>query len=186
MHMTKRELIRKKFVLFRWEILLRKYVSRHLPALSEGEIASLTTAMRQLVVGSQGGAEALAIFHQLIYDEWASGSLVTPLARIKVDEKNCFAMIEWASCLHPKHAAVAGWKHRALSHVDQDGVPPLLADRGAEQGDVGGLLECSLALGLVAAEAYLHVAHQQAARTLPWIGTDDPVTFSVIQYWYNP
>ena len=56
-----------------------KYVSRRLLALSEGEIAALTTAMRQLGVGSEGGAEALAIFLQLIYDEWASGSLVTPL-----------------------------------------------------------------------------------------------------------
>ena len=36
-------------------------------ALSEGEIAALTAAMRQLGVGTQGGAEALAIFHQLIF-----------------------------------------------------------------------------------------------------------------------
>ena len=43
--------------------------------------------MRQLAVGSQGGAEAVAIFRHLIYEEWASGALVTPLARIKVDEK---------------------------------------------------------------------------------------------------
>ena len=41
---------------------LRKYVSRRLLALSEGEIAALTTAMRQLGVGSQGSAEALTIF----------------------------------------------------------------------------------------------------------------------------
>ena len=34
----------------------------------------------------KGGA-ALAIFHQRIFDEWASGSLNEPLARIKVDEK---------------------------------------------------------------------------------------------------
>ena len=39
---------------------LRKYVSRRLLTLSEGEIASLVTAMRQLGVGSEGGAEALA------------------------------------------------------------------------------------------------------------------------------
>ena len=38
---------------------LRKYVSRRLPALNEGEIEALMTAMRQLGVGSQGGAEAL-------------------------------------------------------------------------------------------------------------------------------
>ena len=51
---------------------VRKCVSRRLLALSEGEIAALTAAMRQLGVGSQGGAEALAVFHQLIFDDWAS------------------------------------------------------------------------------------------------------------------
>ena len=49
---------------------LRKYVSRRLLALSEGEIAALTTSMRQIGVGTPGGAEALAIFHQLLHDEW--------------------------------------------------------------------------------------------------------------------
>ena len=70
--------------------------------------------MRQLGVGSHGGAEALATFHQLIFD-----ALDTPLAKIKVDE-TCFGMIGWgavqnlASSFLSKHAAVAGWKHRAL------------------------------------------------------------------------
>ena len=52
-----------------------------------GEIASLTTLMRQIGVGTQGGAEALAIIHQLFHDEWVIASLRGPLARIKVDEK---------------------------------------------------------------------------------------------------
>ena len=47
---------------------------------SEGEIEALTASLRQLGVGSQGGAEALVTVHPLMYDEWASGSLVTPLA----------------------------------------------------------------------------------------------------------
>ena len=46
-------------------------------------------------------------------------------------------------------------------------------DRGAEQGDVDGPLECSLALGMVAAEARRRVAAQQAAGSLPCIGVDD-------------
>ena len=71
---------------------VREYVSRRLSALSEGEIAALMNGMRQVGVGSQGGAEALAIYHQLIFDEWMSGSLDTPLARIKVDENNFFGM----------------------------------------------------------------------------------------------
>ena len=60
-------------------------------ALSEGEIAALTTSMHQIGVGTQGGA--LAFFHQLLNDEWVAGSLIEPLARIKVDEKNSFGMI---------------------------------------------------------------------------------------------
>ena len=73
----------------------RWYVSRRLLALSEGEIAALTTSMRQIGVGTPGGAEALAIFHEYFFDEWITGSLSAPLARINVDEKNCFGVIEW-------------------------------------------------------------------------------------------
>ena len=32
----------------------------------------------------------MAIFHQLFYDEWMTGLLSGPLARIEVDEKHCF------------------------------------------------------------------------------------------------
>ena len=46
-------------------------------------------------------------------------------------------------------------------------------DRGAEQGDVDDPLECSLALGMVAAEAPGSIAARQAAGTLPWIGVND-------------
>ena len=73
--------------------------------------------MRQLGVGSQHGAEALAICHQLICDEWASGSLDTPLARIKVDENTVLEglrlmqFVKERVTFFPKHAAAAGWKH---------------------------------------------------------------------------
>ena len=86
----------------------------------EGKIATVVTAMRQVGVGSQG-AEALAIFHQVSFGEWMAGSLKTHSARIKVVETTCFGMIEWnavrisESSFLPKLAAVAGWKHRALS-----------------------------------------------------------------------
>ena len=56
-----------------------------------GEIAAFTTSMRLVGVGTPGGVEALAIFHLLLYDERMTGSLRGPLARVKVDEKNCFA-----------------------------------------------------------------------------------------------
>ena len=118
--------------------------SRRLLALGEGEIAALTTSMRQIGVCTPGGAEALAIFHQLLHDEWMTGSLSGPLARIKVDEKNCFGMIEWQAVREAavrflsKHTAAGAWKHRNVSHVEQEGLPPMPKDRGAEQGDVDG------------------------------------------------
>ena len=121
--------------------------------------------MRQIGVGTPGGAEALAIFHQLFYDERMSGSLSGPLARIKVIEKNCFGMVEWqavreaASRFLPKaHSAAAARRHRILSHVEQEGLRPMPKDRGAEQGDVDGPLECSLALEMVAAETRRRMA----------------------------
>ena len=85
---------------------LRKYVSRRLLALSEGEIAALTTSMRQIGVGTQGGAEALAILHQLLYDEWIAGSLSGPLAIIKVNVKNCFGIPIGRQCV---------WRRRGFS-----------------------------------------------------------------------
>ena len=51
----------------------RKNVTRRLLALGEGEIVVLTTSMRQIGVGTPGGAEAL-VFHLLLYDEWMTGT----------------------------------------------------------------------------------------------------------------
>ena len=149
---------------------MRKYFSRRLLALSEGEIAALTTSMRQIGVGAPGGAEALAIFHQLLWDEWMTGSLSGPLGS---------GMIEWqavreaASRFLTKHTAAAAWKHRNVSFFEQEGLSPMPKDRGAEQGDVDGPLECSLALGMEAAQARGSIAARQAVGTLPWIGVTD-------------
>ena len=79
---------KKSFGPFRWESSCGS-TSRGDPlALSEGEIAAFTTSMRQIGVGTPGGAEALAMFHQLFFDEWMTGSpREWPLARINVDEK---------------------------------------------------------------------------------------------------
>ena len=99
------------------------------------------------------------------------GALAEPRARIKVDEK-CFGMIEWkavreaSSRFLPKHTAAAAWKHRDLSHVEQDGLAPVPEDRGAEQGDGDGPLECSLVL---------------ASGSLPWIGVVDPSELQRLQ-----
>ena len=58
---------------------------------SEGEIAALTTARRQLGVVSQGRAEASAIFHQLIFDEWTSEHWTRRWPESKWAKKPCLA-----------------------------------------------------------------------------------------------
>ena len=134
--MISRTLTPRKFDPSRWDSSCGN-------TLSEGEIAALTTSMRQIGVRTPGG-EALAIFHQLLCDEWMTGSLSGPLARIKVDEKHCFGMIEWqavreaAARFLPKHTAAEAWEHRNVSFVEQEGLSPMPNDRGAEQGDVDG------------------------------------------------
>ena len=89
-------------------------------------------------------------------------------------------MIEWkavrlaTSRFLPKHTVETAWKHQYLSHVEQEELAPMPKDRGTEQGDVDGPLQCSLALLTVAAETRGSTAARQAAGSLPWFGVDDP------------
>ena len=153
---------------------LRKWVGRRLLLLHGGDISRVMTAMRQLGVGAPGGAEALGVFQQLVFDLLKTGGLQRPLARVKIDEKNCFGSLEWPAIRAasqqalPRHHAVTCWKHAAVSEVEQRGVRPLPKNRGAEQGGVDGPLECSLTLGVVVCVARQNVHAAQRRGELPW------------------
>ena len=54
-------------------------------------------------------------------------------------------------------------------------------DRGAEQGDVGGSLECSFTLGMVAAETRGRVAAQEPTGSLQWTGVNGPSEIQRLQ-----
>ena len=113
--MVSKTLTPRKFVPFRRESSCGKYVSRRLLARSEGEIAGLTTSIRQIGVGTPFGAEALAIFHQLLYDEWMTGSLSGPLLwddRVEGGARG-------GDVVSLQHTAAAAWKHRNVSFVEQ-------------------------------------------------------------------
>ena len=146
--------------------------------LNTNDIQKVMVAMRQLGVSMSGGAEALAIFHQLLYDIWREGGMTRPIARIKIDEKNCFGRLEWGAIRRavleslPHHHAVASWKHHMVSHVEQQDAEATPKNRGAEQGDVDGPLECSLTLGGVATEARQEIHNAQANGLLPWACAD--------------
>jgi len=153
---------------------LRKWMGRRLLRLGAGDTARVMLAARQLGVGMPGGAEALALFHQEIFSLWDKGQLSIPLARVKIDETNCFGRLEWPAIRQaaarelPRHAAVLAWKHAARSSVEQPGVDPHEKDRGAEQGDVDGPLECGITMAGVAAEARSAIHAAQSMGSLPW------------------
>ena len=157
---------------------LRKWVSWRLLVLNGGDIERVMAAMRRLGVRTPGGAEALAIF--LLFDLWEEGGMTRPLARVKVDEKTCFGMLEWPAVrqaslqtLLPTHYPVACWKHAAASAVEQRGVDEMPKDRGAEQGDVDGPLECSLTLGGVTSGMRQEVHAVQRHGVIPWAAGDE-------------
>ena len=144
----------------------------------EGWQEALMTAMRQLGVGSQGGAQALAIFHQHIYDEWASGSCAIALLKWM---KNCFGMIECGTQFVRQRVTFfpstplrrCGNTEPCHTLSKRDSRCPRIVVQSKEMSMAP--LECSLALGRVAAGTRVRVAAQQAACTLPWIGVDDPL-----------
>ena len=170
---------------------LRRWVSRRLLKINKADIECVTGAMRQLGVGTPGGAEALAIFQQCLHDLWRAGGVETPLARIKIDERNCFGMLEWsavrdATCAAlPRHFPVACWKHAATSYVEQNGVEATSKDRGAEQGDVDGPLECSLAMGKISSLSRHAVHEKQRRGELPWIGAASGEQLQAAQYDFD-
>ena len=153
---------------------LRRLTSKRLMLLQKADRGRVMYAMRQIGVGTPGGAEALAILHQLLHDIWSAGELPSALARIKVDERNCYGRLEWSAIRAaiqqalPRHLAATCWKHESASHVEQEGVAPAPKDRGAEQGDVDGAVECSVTLGGVAADARSAVHAMQRRGELPW------------------
>ena len=88
----------------------------------------------------------------------------------------CCARSEWPSVWQaardaiPRHYAVASWKYRTASQVEQSEVEPALKvkDRSPEQGDGDGPLECSLTLGKVASEARSRLHGAQRLGNLSW------------------
>ena len=68
----------------------------------------------------------------------------------------------------PRQLPATCWKHAEVSDVEQPGVPPCAKNRGAEQGDVDGSVECSLTLGFVAAKSRAELHRRQRAGELPW------------------
>ena len=68
--------------------LLRKWACRRVLQVAKPDIGKVMWSMRQLGVTAPQGAEALALFHQLLYEAWADGQLPRFPARIKIHEKN--------------------------------------------------------------------------------------------------
>ena len=179
------------------EEFLRKYVSSRLLALSEGELQPAQQQCENSVVSPREGPKHLPSSISSYLTNWRQEHLT----RIKMDERNCFVLFVWRTVrnstisLLPKHAAVAGWKHRALSSLEQKGAQPMPRDRGAEQGDVDGpwnagqlwewwqlkrgcALRCNKPLELSAGSARATHCTEGACRINNAIGRSKSKTFS--------
>ena len=161
---------------------MRKSTAKRLMAANHADIARIMAAMRQIGVGLPGGAEALAIFHKLPFGVWMAGRLPRAVACVKVDLTNCFGNLEWWSIRDaareelPRHQAVACSKHTHPSFVEQALVQPHRKDRGAEQGDVDGPLECGITAAIAFKRTRRRLHEAQCAGALPWAGPPrDPV-----------
>ena len=163
---------------------LRKWTAKRLMAANHADIARVMAAMRQIGVGLPGGAEAPAIFHKLLYRAWTAGRLPQTLARVKVDLTNCFGNLEWWAVRNaaqeelPRHHAVAGTKHSNPSYVEQASVPPHRKDRGAEQGDVDGPLECGITVAQALKRIRRRFHEAQCQGLLPWTGSPQDPTIA--------
>ena len=132
--------------------------------------------MRQIGVCTPGGAEAWAIF-QLLY-EWMTVSLSGLMARIKVDEKNCFG--NGRQCARRRRGSSRSTQHQQHGNIETCLMLNKNCSRqcrriGVQSEETSTApLECSLVLGMVAAETRRSEAAQQVAGSLPWIGVDNP------------
>ncbi|MFM7986424.1 MAG: hypothetical protein ACKPKO_44640, partial [Candidatus Fonsibacter sp.] len=107
---------------------------------------------RQWGIGVSGGAEAIATAQLLIEDMWVNNVLTKPTAIIQVDQTNCFGQLEH-QCIddaikqdHPTMAPLTLWKHAHHAQVTQGSAGRSRQTRGAQQGDVAGSFEASVAL----------------------------------------
>ena len=165
---------------------LRKYVSRRLLALSEGEIAAVTPACDKSVLVPW---EELKPSPSFIRSSLMNGrqELWTRHWLESKWNNKCFGEIDWCCPRLGKFPSPKTWQVGntvPYLFVDQDGVQPMPKDRGPEQGDVDCPTECKLAQGMVAAEARLSVAVQQAARTLLSVCTHDSQHERRLHKWY--
>ena len=106
-------------------------------------------------------------------DFWQQQLLTKPVAVIQVDQKNCFGQLEY-TCIdeavtqnHPTIGPFTLWKHSHTSQVTQGTAGRTKQDKGAQQGDVAGSFEASVALAEQARSARL-IHQAQADGLLPW------------------
>ena len=108
-----------------------------------------------------------------------TGSLSGPLARLKADEKNCFGMTEWQGSARGG-VAVSPEAHSSSVETSERVFCRTRRTPSNAEGSRSSArrrrrpLECSVALGMVAAETRRRIATRQAAGSLPWISVDDP------------
>ena len=139
--------------------LWRRLVAKRQLHEHRGVIQRRCISARQFGIALPGGAEAL-IHARIAIEAAVSGdATVGPLVALDLDLRNAFPRFEWDSIQAAVDEDVPGltsWLRWAFAEPVRVLLPSgdfILADRGAEQGDPLGGVECALVLARVAAIA---------------------------------
>ncbi len=138
--------------------LWRRVIAKGLVHDHRHKIQQLMLRLRQYGVAIPGGADTLIHFRSACEEGIRRGSDEALIA-LDVDFENAFPSFEWSgirdsvSAHMPSLSAWTAWCHREPSRVRLPCGETICVDRGAEQGDPLGPLQCALVLGDVADRA---------------------------------
>jgi len=120
------------------------------------EAQKLVLSLRQFGVAVPGGADVLVHFRGALEKALQSSpGMVT--AVLDLDLANAFPSLEWDDIraateeYMPRLVAWTGWCHQEAANVHLPGGGKQTSDRGAEQGDPLGSVQCVLVIALVMA-----------------------------------
>ena len=166
---------------------LRKFLVRRTLHVHRLRTQRTMLSCRQWGVGAPGGSEAIAHCHLGLESLHRAGKLPTALLAVQVDAENFFGSLEWDAIRQavgeelPELGPTTAWKHQAPSYAHQEGAPPQMKNRGAEQGDAAAAAETGATLSCLSRSARWDVHAEQASGALPCppplVADEDPQTF---------
>ena len=131
---------------------LRSAYAKSLAHKHQGKLRKKLLDMHQWGVGMPGSCEALAHWRGTI-EELILAGVLDPMIAVDIDLVNMFGNVEWSSIRaalqehFPEALPWTSWQHQQPSATRLPSGTEFHTNKGAEQGDVFGSVQSTLALG---------------------------------------